>query len=672
VRAPRQAGEAELARAAGEVADTVVAEWGRILRADEPPFEPVGGVHTWDPSVAPASPDAAAELAAPEPASAAAVLLAESRRLDLAGDPNGALDAALQAAALPVPGAAEAARLRAIQLAVRAGRTDVAREQWELVRGALSGAEILDGCSALLLCGLAAAPALTPEERAALAADLRARLEAGRLPLPESGGRLVLDAADPRAGKWDAPLADSFVARLGELAGDAADLAARHEDERTTAALRALLDEAGAPAPTGERWSVVPAGRGLLLFARRRDDGSLTAFLARGTTVRRGLQDGLAARGLIAEGFYVVFDNAEFRARDPTWAGLDARAEAPADPGASLAGVIVRDRTALVGEDLGFTVWHHDPAAFVTEESLRAGRTRAALLVMAAFTAVAAGFTARAMRRERQLAGLRTAFIASVSHELRTPVASILLLVENLESGRAGPGAPTRYHALLRREAHRLRRIVDDVLDMSRLERGRPVELRLDEVDMPAFAADLVDEARELVARTGSTLDVRLGSLPATAALDADAMRRAVPQPGRQRRQARRRRRHRARDRAAGGRRAAHRGRRPRPLACRPASGSVSSSPSHAGRPTAPACRARGSGCPSCRRSCAGTAARSWCVTATTGPAPCSRSSCRRAVWRRHERAHRDTHPDHRGRGAAARGPGRRAARRGLRDQRGG
>src|SRR5678815_3913665 len=80
VRAPRQAGEAELARAAGEVADTVVAEWGRILRADEPPFEPVGGVHAWDPSVAPASPDAAAELAAPEPASAAAVLLAESRR----------------------------------------------------------------------------------------------------------------------------------------------------------------------------------------------------------------------------------------------------------------------------------------------------------------------------------------------------------------------------------------------------------------------------------------------------------------------------------------------------------------------------------------------------------------------------------------------------------------
>ena len=488
VRTPQRAAEAELARVAGEAADAVVAEWGRILRAEAPPFEAAGGVRAWDPGAPDATSLEGVELPEPGAGSAAAVLLAEARRLDQASDVAGALEAALQAATASSTSPAQArVRLRAIQLAARAGRGDVAREQWEAAREALSGDETIDGCSALLLCFLAAAPALEPEARAPPSADLAVRLEAGRLALPE------------------ADVARSLAARLGTLAGDDT-LADRLADRQATSALRVLVAAAPTP-PAADRWTVQPAGSRLLVD-RSRDDGSVLAFLTGVPAVQATLQRVLTERSLVPDGFEIALEVGS------------------AD--ADVTGVTVRDRTPLVGDVLGFTVRHQDPGAFVTAERRRALWVQSALFVMASFSLSAALSTARAMRRERALAGLRSAFIASVSHELRTPVTSILLLVENLESGRTGADAPGRYHALLRREAHRLRRIVDDVLDMSRLERGRSIELRRDVVDLPAFAADLVEEGRELAARSDAELHAHLGELPATAALDADALRRAV------------------------------------------------------------------------------------------------------------------------------------------------
>ena len=122
-------------------------------------------------------------------------------------------------------------------------------------------------------------------------------------------------------------------------------------------------------------------------------------------------------------------------------------------------------------------------------------------MVAALFTGVAAALISRALRRERILSDLKSAFIARVSHDLRTPVASILLMAENLQEGRVGADSAPRYHGLIRSEALRLRRMVDDVLDFSRLERGRAPDLHREDVDLAHFVDDLVTAATEVIER---------------------------------------------------------------------------------------------------------------------------------------------------------------------------
>ncbi len=80
---------------------------------------------------------------------------------------------------------------------------------------------------------------------------------------------------------------------------------------------------------------------------------------------------------------------------------------------------------------------------------------------------------ARALRRRAELERLRRDFIAGVSHELRTPAASISLLAGNLIDGRvASEDRRREYYKAMNRDAQRLQRLVADVLDASRLERG--------------------------------------------------------------------------------------------------------------------------------------------------------------------------------------------------------
>jgi signal transduction histidine kinase len=200
---------------------------------------------------------------------------------------------------------------------------------------------------------------------------------------------------------------------------------------------------------------------------------------------------------------------------------FDGEPPAPGEP--------VRERTPLLGDALGFTLSYANPDSFGDAESRRAAWLRGGLLVTALFAALAGLLSARMLARARRLAELRAAFVAGVSHELRTPVSAILLLTENLQSGVAGsPEARGRYLDLVRREALRLRRLVEDVLDLSRLQRGEPLRLRLEDVALPAFASDLAREAREQAARAGGTLRANLGELPESATLDVEALRRAV------------------------------------------------------------------------------------------------------------------------------------------------
>jgi signal transduction histidine kinase len=78
------------------------------------------------------------------------------------------------------------------------------------------------------------------------------------------------------------------------------------------------------------------------------------------------------------------------------------------------------------------------------------------------------------MRRETEMARLKSDFVANVSHDLRTPLSVIRMFGETLELGRVPDEARRQeYYRVITRESERLSRLIDNVLDFSRIESGR-------------------------------------------------------------------------------------------------------------------------------------------------------------------------------------------------------
>lgn len=78
---------------------------------------------------------------------------------------------------------------------------------------------------------------------------------------------------------------------------------------------------------------------------------------------------------------------------------------------------------------------------------------------------------AAANERLTELDRLKSKFVSDVSHELRTPIANLKLHVELLEHGRAEKRA--HYLSVVKQQSRRLGELVDDILNLSRLEMGR-------------------------------------------------------------------------------------------------------------------------------------------------------------------------------------------------------
>jgi two-component system phosphate regulon sensor histidine kinase PhoR len=96
----------------------------------------------------------------------------------------------------------------------------------------------------------------------------------------------------------------------------------------------------------------------------------------------------------------------------------------------------------------------------------------------------------------RRLETVRRDFVANVSHELRTPVAAIRASVETLQLGAADdPAAAREFVAIIDRHGERLHRLVEDLLELSKLE-SREYALALSPVDVPSA----VDHAIEMLA----------------------------------------------------------------------------------------------------------------------------------------------------------------------------
>lgn len=99
----------------------------------------------------------------------------------------------------------------------------------------------------------------------------------------------------------------------------------------------------------------------------------------------------------------------------------------------------------------------------------------------------------RDITHEVQVDRLKSEFVANVSHELRTPMTSIKGYVEIMLMGAAGPLNPQQDHFLkiVKSNTERLSVLVNDLLDVSRIEAGR-VKLNLQPLDLREIAEDVV------------------------------------------------------------------------------------------------------------------------------------------------------------------------------------
>ncbi len=88
----------------------------------------------------------------------------------------------------------------------------------------------------------------------------------------------------------------------------------------------------------------------------------------------------------------------------------------------------------------------------------------------------------------RRLETLRRDFVANVSHELRTPVTSVLSAAETLRGSAANnPIASAKFIGIIERNAGRLERLIEDLLDLSRIE-SQKYNLTCEDVTMRPFA----------------------------------------------------------------------------------------------------------------------------------------------------------------------------------------
>ena len=169
-----------------------------------------------------------------------------------------------------------------------------------------------------------------------------------------------------------------------------------------------------------------------------------------------------------------------------------------------------------------------DPQALRRAYSTR--RTRRLLVISSAVLLLLVGafLSIVLVRREMDLAKMKTTFAASVSHELRSPITQIRLKGESLMLGLAEDDADRqRHYEAIVREAERLSRLVDNVLDFAAIERGTKL-YQLRPADLGQTLENAVESMRFSMESRGLELEVDIPSdLPAVRH-DSDAVSQVV------------------------------------------------------------------------------------------------------------------------------------------------
>jgi signal transduction histidine kinase len=157
-----------------------------------------------------------------------------------------------------------------------------------------------------------------------------------------------------------------------------------------------------------------------------------------------------------------------------------------------------------------------------SEVSLPSGRELQVVVARLATPSAGTVVTLRDVTEERRLERARRDLVANVSHELKTPLAAIKGLLELLEGEGVDPRHRAEFLQLMSTEADRLERLVEEQLQLARLDAGG-LPLERERFDLDDLAEGVAASRRPLAEVAGIRLSARTAPSPVT--VDADAAR---------------------------------------------------------------------------------------------------------------------------------------------------
>jgi signal transduction histidine kinase len=132
------------------------------------------------------------------------------------------------------------------------------------------------------------------------------------------------------------------------------------------------------------------------------------------------------------------------------------------------------------------------------------------------------------LNRQLKLARQKTDFVSNVSHELKTPLTSIRMFSELLAEGRVSDTTKQRsYLGIITAETARLTRLINNVLDFARLERGEK-KYKFDKCDLASVVKECCETFRPHLEANEFKFECRVPDHPVLVQADRDAIAQVI------------------------------------------------------------------------------------------------------------------------------------------------
>jgi signal transduction histidine kinase len=189
----------------------------------------------------------------------------------------------------------------------------------------------------------------------------------------------------------------------------------------------------------------------------------------------------------------------------------------------------------FVSTEIGEALPHWEIAAYQVNpahltQAVRTAKITLGLLITILVFAIGVGgwLIVTDLNRQLALARQKTDFVSNVSHELKTPLTSIRMFSELLSEQRvADPVKQRAYLQIITAETARLTRLINNVLDFSRLERGEK-KYNFRETDLLNTVRETIDTYRPHLENCGFELESALSPGELIVRADTDAISQII------------------------------------------------------------------------------------------------------------------------------------------------